>query len=301
MSQASGASAGDRATFISAAPPGGGWHTVCVKAAEALRAEHLGPAEIEVVTTPGGLRVFEETVRTRRGEGGTLIAFSPGLTMQILMKGSQYSYADITPIAALSTDYGALVVRPDSPIADLAGFLDALRRLPHGFAVTGGSGPGAMHHGMVGAIASAAGVASATVPYVGATGVADAIAGVKGGGIPVAALGAADVLADVRAGTLRILAVLAEDRLGEPFQRSPTAREQGLPVVFPMWRGFYGPPGMPGDGVTLWADVFTRLSRTQTWARVLDESAWFPFLLVGDAFAAFLRDDTRRYAEALHR
>jgi len=299
MSPAPGAYPVGDITFISAAPPGGGWHTVCVKAAEALATERLVPARIDIVTNPGGLKVFEDVITTRRGDGHTLVAFSPGLTMQILLKGSQYSYADITPIASLSTDYGALVVPAGSEIADLGVLLARLRRDPTSLAITGGSGPGAMHHGMIGAVASAAGVPPKDISYLGAGGVAQGIADLKAGTVPLGALGAADVLGEVRHGTLRILAILSDRRLPAPLDGVPTAREQGLDVVFPMWRGFFGPPAMPQDAVAFWSETFTRLSRTDTWAGLLQESNWFPFLLVGDAFRTFLDADTRRYTEVL--
>lgn len=286
-------------TFVSGAPPGGGWHQLCERTAHVLKAEGLIPVEVVVETTPGGLKVFEETISGWRGDGYRLVAFSPGLTMQLLMKGSKYSYADVAPIAALSTDYGALVVPASSAIRDLRTLLNMLRRNPAGLPITGGSGPGAMHHGMVGVLAAAMGIPPDTVSYVGSGGVSEAIKKLLAGDVPVAALGAADVVNEARNGTLRLLAVFTELRLPAPLADVPTAREEGLDIVFPMWRGFYGPPAMPGDALRFWYEAFTRLSRTPTWNRVLEESGWFPFLLTGDAFRAFLDDDTQRYARAL--
>ena len=72
-----------------------------------------------------------------------------------------------------------------------------------------------------------------------------------------------------------------------------------MPAVFPMWRGFFGPPAMPERAVRYWADAFTRLSGTPTWRELLAKSMWFPFLCTGDAFRAFLDADTRRYARVL--
>ncbi len=299
MTEASGSYPARPVTFISAAPPGGGWHQVCVKAAAALRAERLVPVEVEVVTNPGGLKVFEEVVAGRRGDGHTLVAFSPGLTAQILMKGSRYSYADITPVASLSADYGALAVPAESPMADLATFVKALRRRPDAVAVVGGQGPGAMHEAMVRVVAATAGVPAKAARYVGAAGMAAGIAALLAGDAPVGAFGVADVAAEVRKGSLRLLAVLAERRLPEPFESVPTGIEQGLEAVFPMWRGFFGPPEMPDSAVRFWSDTFTRLSTTPTWAALLAESTWFPFLLTGSAFSTFLNDDTRRYARVL--
>jgi putative tricarboxylic transport membrane protein len=156
-----------------------------------------------------------------------------------------------------------------------------------------------MHHGMIALLAAAAGVAPASVSYAGTGGVAEAVAALAAGQVTVAALGATDVLAALRAGTVRLLAILADRRLPGPLAGVPTAREQGVDVVFPMWRGFYAPPGISEAVVAFWGEVFARMVRTPAWARVLDETGWFPFLLTGAQFRAFLDDDTRRYAAAL--
>ena len=213
-------------TFISAAPPGGGWHQLCVKAAAALRDERLVRVPIEIVINPGGLQVFEEVVAARRGDAHTLVAFSPGLTAQILLKGSRCSYADITPIAGLSTDYGALIVPADSSIATLDQLAAALRR-PDPPAIQGGQAAGAMHEAMARVVGSAVGVPGGAVRYLPATGIATGIASLLAGAAPVAAVGAADAAEAVRAGRVRMLAVLAEQRIPEPFEAVPTAAEQG--------------------------------------------------------------------------
>ncbi|HET8678758.1 MAG TPA: tripartite tricarboxylate transporter substrate-binding protein [bacterium] len=198
-----------------------------------------------MITTPGGLTVLEDVITARRGDAHTLVAFSPGLTLQMLMKRSRYSYADITPIAAVSTDYGALVVPVASKLVDLGAVMHALHRNSDEIRFGGGSGAGAMHHGMVAVTAAAAGIAPGAVHYAGSSGVAEAVSALLAGQVTVAALGATDVLDPLRSGSVRILAVLADRRLPGPFAGVPTAKEQGLDVTFPMWRGFYAPPGVP--------------------------------------------------------
>lgn len=287
--------------FIAAAPPGGGWHVTCEAVVQALRQEHLLHVGVEMVTTPGGLRVLEDTVSGRRGDGHTLVAFSPGLTLQILLRGSRYTYDDITPIAALSTDYGVLVVPAASPIKNLDDLITRLRASPQDLPVTGGSGPGAMHHGMIGVVARAAGLAPGDVRYVGAEGVAPAVRGLREGYTPLGAMGAADILEEAKTGAVRVLAVLAEERLPGVLEDVPTAIEQGLNVSFPMWRGFYAGPDVEPVAVEFWSDIFSRLHGTPSWQRLLTEKGWFPFLRLGERFRSFLQEDTARYVSALGR
>lgn len=286
-------------TFIAAAPPGGGWHQTCEATVQVLNAERLLPVEARIVETPGGLTVLEDVVTRRRGDGHTLVAFSPGLTLQILLKGSRYTYEDITPLASLSTDYGVLVVPVDSTTRMLGPLLERLSRGGESVTVTGGSGPGAMHHGMAALLARAANLPAGAVQYVGAASVAEGLAAVRQARVALGAFGTADVIEDVRRGTLRPIAVLGEERLGGVFAGVPTAREQGVEVVFPMWRGFYAPPDVGSAVVDYWADAFTRLSRSPAWTRLLEARGWFPFLLTGDRFRAFLAEDTHRYVSAL--
>jgi len=285
--------------FISAAAPGGGWHETCERTAAVLRAEALLPVEVHVVVRPGGLQVFEETAADPTCDDHRLVAFSPGLTMQILMKGSRYSYSDITPIAALSTDYGAIAVPAGSPFNTLGDLLAAIKERPQAILVTGGSGPRAMHHGMVAVLGAAAGIPPEEVRYVGARNVADALAALTAGQASVGAFGAADVVGASERGEVRVLAVLAERRLPGALEDIPTAAEQGVEVIFPMWRGFYGPPAMAPEAVAFWHDAFRRLTATRTWKTMLQEARWFPLLLTGEAFHSFLREDTMRYRQIL--
>ncbi|MDR7476005.1 MAG: tripartite tricarboxylate transporter substrate-binding protein, partial [Armatimonadota bacterium] len=257
--------------FISAAP-GGGWHETCERTAAVLRAERLLPVEVNVVVRPGGLQVFEETATDPIRDDHRLVAFSPGLTMQILMKGSRYSYDDITPIAALSTDYGVIAVPAGSPFNTLGDFLANLGERPQTTPVTGGSGPQAMHHGMVAVLGAAAGIPPQEVRYIGARSVADALAALAAGQAVAGAFGAADVAGAAERGEVRVLAVLAERRLPGVLKGIPTAAEQGVEVTFPMWRGFYGPPAMAPEAVAFWQDAFRRLTETRTWQRMLREA-----------------------------
>lgn len=285
--------------LVSAAPPGGGWHELCERTASALRAEDLVTGTVDVVVTPGGLRVFEDMASTSQADGSTLVAFSPGLTMQILMKGSKYTYADIVPLAALCTDYGVLAVRADAPFAGLREFLDVLGRHPLDHTVIGGSSPRAMHHGMLAVLAAAARIPVGTIRYVGAAGVVPAVKALLEGQASAAALGSADLVEEVRSGAVRVLAVLAESRLPGVLQDVPTAAEQGYDVRFPMWRGFYGPRRMPPEAAAQWTMTLTRLAATAAWRRTLQEVSWHPFLVAGQDFREFLEADTAQYRHAL--
>lgn len=286
-------------TFIAAAPPGGGWYQMCEQTVRALREEGLVPVEVRMEERQGAVKLLEEMATERKGDAYTLVAFSPGLSLQILSSGSKYSYTDIIPIAATSTDYGVLVVSSDSPIANLDDLVTALRRKPQSLPVGGGQPPGLMHHGMIISLASAAGLDPSQVRYVGSKNITEGLSTLLRGQTAVAAFGVANVLDDVGKGTVKALAVLSEERLPGSLEGVPTAIELGFKTTFPMWRGFYAPAGIPAEVAAFWGETLRQLGESQSWARVLREMGWFRFFLAGEQFAKFLEEDTLRYAGTL--
>ena len=286
-------------TLITAAPPGGGWYQMCEHTMRALREEDLIPVEVRMEEKRGAITLLEEMATERKGDPYSLVAFSPGLTLQILNRGSKYSYGDITPIAATSTDYGVLVVSKNSPLVGLDDLVTALRRDPNVVSFGGGQPAGLIHQGIVSSVATAVGLDPSQVTYVGSKGVTDGISTLLDGQTAVAAFGAANVLDELGKGTIRVLAILSEQRLHGALESALTASEQGLNVTFPIWRGFYAASGVAAEVVAFWGETLTKLASTDTWTRVLDEMGWFPFLLTGQDFVQFLEEDTRRYKAAV--
>ena len=55
---------------------------------------------------------------------------------------SPYGYQDTTPLAQLTRDYGAIVVKADSEFNTLTDVLDAIQSDPASVTLAGGSAPG---------------------------------------------------------------------------------------------------------------------------------------------------------------
>ncbi len=280
-------------TFVSAAPPGGGWYQLCEHTIRVIQGERLAPVDVKMEQRKGAVELFEEMATKRVGDANTIVAFSPGMTIQLLNAKSKYTYKDVTPIGATSTDYGVLVVRADSQIRELGDLLKLLKKAPQ--PVGGGQPVGFMHDAIVRTVTTAAGLDKSSFQYMGSKNPAEAIASLTAGNVVVSAMGAANVTDELRSGKVRVLAVLSEKRIPGDFKNIPTAIEQGCKATFPMWRGFYGAKGMPDEARAFWENTFTRLAGTKTWAKTLDDLGWFPFLLAGKRFADFLERDTAQY------
>jgi putative tricarboxylic transport membrane protein len=292
----------DRAVeIIAPAGPGGGFDLISRMTARALQEEKLIGVPVTVTNMPGGSGVvaLAHVITRLKGNAYTLVAVSPATTLQIANRATPYTYRDVTPVASLITDYGVLVVRKDSTIKDLRTLIQVLKQNPGVVTVAGGSAPGSMDHAIFAKAAKAGGIDALKVAYLPFQGGGEAMAALLGRSASVLSTGASEVLGQLEAGTIRVLAVLAPQRLGGIFSAVPTAKEQGFDTTFAIWRGFYAPPDIPPSALRSWEDLLTRMSRTPAWAKVLNETKWFPFVLAGDRFRTFILDDTRNFETLL--
>ena len=287
--------------IIAPAGAGGGWDTLSRMTARALAEEKLVTQPITVTNMPGGSGAvaIANVVTRRKGDPYTLIAFSPALSLTIVNRNTPYAYKDVSLITSLSTDYGILAVRKDSTINNLRTLMQVLKADPNAGVVAGGSAPGSLDHIVFAKAARAAGVDPLKVRYIPYQGGGEALASLLGGSASVLSTGASEVLGQMEAGTIRVIAVFSEQRLGGALRNVPTAIEQGYNVTFPIWRGFYGAPGMPDSAVKFWEDTLVKMSKSNAWAKVLRDTQWFPFVVSGDRFRKFIDDDTKSFETLL--
>jgi putative tricarboxylic transport membrane protein len=287
--------------IIAPAGAGGGWDTLSRMTARALAEEKLVTQPITVTNMPGGSGAvaIANVVTRRKGDPYTLIAFSPALTLTIVNRNTPYAYKDVTPLTSLSTDYGILAVRKDSTINNLRTLVQVLKGNPDAGVVAGGSAPGSMDHIIFAKSAKAGGVDPLKVRYIPFQGGGEAMAALLGGSASVISTGASEVIGQLEAGQIRVLAIFSEQRLGGAFRTVPTAIEQGYNVTFPIWRGFYGPPGMPEHAVKFWEETLVKMSKSNAWAKVLRDTQWFPFVVTGERFRKFIEEDTKNFETLL--
>lgn len=283
--------------IIAPAGAGGGWDSLSRLTARALAEEKLVTQPITVTNMPGGSGAvaIANVITRRKGDPYTLVAFSPALTLTIVNKNTPYAYKDVIPLVSLSTDYGILAVRKDSTINNLRTLMQVLKANPDAGVVAGGSAPGSMDHIIFAKVARAAGVDPLKVRYIPFQGGGEAMAALLGGSATVISTGASEVIGQLEGGQIRVLAIFSEQRLGGTFRSVPTAIEQGYNLTFPIWRGFYGAPGMPDTAVKFWEETLVKMSRSTAWAKVLRDTQWFPFVLTGDRFRKFIDDDTKGF------
>ncbi|MCL6552147.1 MAG: tripartite tricarboxylate transporter substrate binding protein [Firmicutes bacterium] len=279
--------------FIAPAGPGGGWDTTARMTAKALAEEKLITVPISVINMPGGSGAvgIAHMVTRRRGDTHVLAVMGSALTGTLARRAVPYTYRDVTPIVAITADYQVIAVRKDSTFNTLKTLLEVFKRDPGAITVGGGSAPGALDHLTFAQLAGLVGVDVTKVRYVPFGDGAAAMASILGGTTTVLSSSLSETLANIEAGQIRVLAVTAPQRLGGALRDIPTAREQGVDFVFANWRGFYMPPETPAEVVRFWEDTFAKMLGSRTWARILQETRWEPFVLTGDRLRQFLDRD----------
>jgi len=252
-----------------------------------------------------GAVALGQAMAKRKGDAHLLLSMSPALTFTLALgrvkdpsTGKNLTFRDITPIAAVATDYGAIVVRKDSPYKGLKDLLEAYKANPASVSVAGGSAVGSQDHVKFAKVVKAAGLDATKVKYVPFQGGGEAMASLLGGHTAAAAPDVSEIAGQVEAGQIRILALLSDQRLGGVFKDSPTAKEQGVNTNYILWRGFYAPPELTRDQVEYWRATMGKMVKTPSWKKLAADSGWFELFVTGEEFNKFLDADLA-FASAL--
>lgn len=278
--------------LIAPAGAGGGWDTTARMTAKALADERLVTVPIAVSNMPGGSGAvaIAHMVTRRKGDTHAMAVMGSSLTGTLGRKVVPYTYKDITPIAAITGDFNVIAVRRDSTFNNLRTLIEVFKRDPGLITVAGGAAPGSLDHLAFVSMAKQQGVDASKVRYVPFGDGATAMASILGGQTTVLSTSLSETLANLEAGQVRILALLAPERL-PTLKNIPTAKEQGIDFIFLNWRGFYMPPDVPADVVKFWEDTIHKMVNSKSWAKILDDTRWTPFVLYGDRLRKFLDED----------
>jgi len=283
--------------FIAPASPGGGWDLTCRMSSKVLKETNLIKQPMVVINKPGGFGVvvMNDLLRNRRKDPYVLIAFSAVLTGQMAAKKNPYTYKDITPIASLFVDYGLIAVKKDSKYSTFKDFIEDWKKNPGAISFAGSSAPGGLDHMRVAMLAKAIGVPIKDIKYVAFAGGGEALSSLLGGHTTAFVGEAGEIAGHIESGTIKPLTLLSDQKLKGIFEKVPLAKEFGINVVSPNWRGFYAPPEVDPKVAKFWEETLAKMVKTKAWQDVLEKQAWVDYFQTGDKLIKFLNDELAMY------
>lgn len=284
---------------IAPAQPGGGFDITCKLAQATLQESGAVKSHVRVSYMPGGIGAvaYNAIVGNRRDEPNIIVAFSAGSLLNLAQgKFGDYTEKDVRWVASIGTDYGAVVTRADSEYKTLGDLMSAIKNDPTSVIIGAGGTIGSQDWMKAAMAARAAGIDYKTMRFVAFEGGGDCAIALQGGHVHVCMNDVGDSQAAIDGGApLKLLAIFSEERLPGKLAQSPTAREQGFDIQWPIVRGFYVGPDVSDADYKWWADSFATAIKSPGYAAALEQKNLFPLPMTGEETTAFVEKQVAAY------
>lgn len=289
----------ERIHFLIPGGAGGGWDATARGVGEALaRSGIIDLASYENLSGGGGARALAHLIETAERQQDTLLINSSPIILRSLRKIYPQSFHDLTPVASVVVDYGAFVVKTNSPYETWQDLVADFAKNPRRVNVAGGSSRASMDHIVAALAFRKSGVDARQLKYIPYNAGGHAMVGLLSGETQVLSTGLSEAMSLSEQGEVRILAMTAAERLAR-FPQVPTLVEQGVPAVFANWRGFFAAPGASPEHIGRFQDALSAMFATKEWQVIRENRGWTDFYVAGDAFVAFLERQEQEMAEML--
>lgn len=196
------------------------------------------------------------------GDENTLLTMASPVFTTPIVQGTPSVVDQVTPIAGFIQSELVLLTTPGSAYNTLPDMVAAAKAEPGRVRVAGGAS-GGNDHIATGLIETAAGITLTYIPHESGSA---ARATFLGGNVELHFATLAEGLEQIKAGTAKPLAILSEvRRTEEGYANVPTAKEQGVEVVYTQFWGVAGPAGLDPAVAAWWADKFRKATETAKW------------------------------------
>lgn len=288
----------DKPECIAPAKPGGGFDLTCRVAQSGLKDAFDQP--VAVTFMPGGIGAVAINLfnTTRTDDPNAIVAFSSGSLLNMAIgKYGQWTETDVKFLATAGTDYGAIVVRDDSPFETLDDLMKAAETDLPAMVFGAGGSVGSQDWMKAAVLLDSKGLDARKIRYVAFDGGGAAIAGLLGGSIQIYMGDVGEMVPHLDAGTMRILAVMSSERLDAPFQDIPTTKELGYDAEWTIVRGYYMGKDVPDEAYDAWVSAFQDAYGTDAWSEQVKEKGLLPLKMSGEEMTADMADRVDRMRE----
>lgn len=286
--------------IMAPADPGGGWDTTAREMARVMEGQNVIDKSVEVynVSGAGGTIGLAQLAAKRSGESNQMMVMGLVMLGAIETNQAPLDVTDTTPIAALTSEPEAIVVRDESPIRDLEGLVEQMKADPSKVSFAGGSA-GGTDQILLGLLAKAARIDPSKTKYIAYSGGGEANQAILSGSVTAGISGASEFEDQVDGGKMRMLAVSTAEPVTIAGKQMPTIRDSGFDVVVENWRGVVAPPDIKPAERDAMVAAIGRLHATPEWKKALERNGWTDFFKPGDAFLRFLESEDRRVDQVI--
>jgi tripartite-type tricarboxylate transporter receptor subunit TctC len=279
-------------------PAGGGVDSVTRIFADKLQ-RRLGQSFVIENQAGAGGNVGASTVYGAAPDGYTLMSSQPApLTTNVaLYKKLSFDPAALEPVVIMSRFPNVLLVRKDFPAKTAAEFIAYAKANP-GKLNYGSQGIGTTSHLTTELFTSLTGTKMVHVPY---KGTAPALNDLIAGQIDFIFMELSSAVRLHQGGNARILAVATDKRL-DSLPDMPTMIESGVPnFVSDTWNALSAPPKTPAPIVGKLNQAVNDVIRAPETRKQFEELNLLPAGGTSAEMAKFVKDETRRWTEVIHR
>jgi putative tricarboxylic transport membrane protein len=284
--------------YVVPAGPGAALDTAARVVKQALEAQKAVAQPIVVVNkVGGGGAVMASYLDEHPGDGNILATIAPTLLTSNIAGMVKKNYSDFTPLAVLFDEYAVLAVRADSPLKNVAGLIEKMKR---GAVMTVGvaAAVGNHVHISIALPVKAAGINLDQLHAVGYKSSMESLAGLMSGDLDMVACTTSNAIALKQGGKIRLLAISSPRRLGGVLADVPTWKEQGINAELVAAQGVMGPRGLTPAQVRYWEHALRSIQDSPEYRTLLERHYWTPNFL-GPAEARKYYDEQYRTWKAV--
>lgn len=250
--------------FLHHSSPGGAAGLFVLTSGDILNKAGIVKAKIQTQTRQGGSSaVALNYLKSKKGDPYVVMHWTTAQLMAMLRGTTEMKLEDCVWLTTLIEDGNVLMVPYNSPYKTLKDLIDDAKANPNKVNV-GINSIGGSEHVMASRIERATG-AKFTI-----TSFDFSPTQLIGGHIALAFGSVAETSGHVKAKRARVLANMGTTRV--PYYKDiPTMIEQGIPVSFTQYRGFFGGPGFPAEAAKFWDDAFAKLIKTKQYEEFMQK------------------------------
>lgn len=265
----------------------GGSHDLTARAVTSVAVDYLGQPIIVQLKPGGGGAIGTELVAKAQPDGYTLLMGGPGWNTTLpAIEARSKGPDELAAVCRINYSSAIIVTRPDQPYKSFKGMLEWAKANP-GKLVFGHSGTWGHSDLAWKLLTKETGINTKSVPHDGG---GPALMAILGGHIDVNSSNIAVVLPYIRAGKLIPLAVL-DDRRDPNLPNVPTAKEEGIDLVCPLWRGIIAPKGTPRPIIEKLATGFKKMTEDKTVVTMIKQMGDEIHYLGPDEFTKVWREE----------